>query len=184
MEMACKAILAALDDAGLTIDDVDGFSIYSGSIDPALVAQVLGIPEIRCAATTHRRVAVARRAASAWPPAAIVTGMADVVVSLMTLQQAKWRFGGTPATAPTARRGAARCTAGRCRRRPTSWCRPAFSAPGHSFSLLAQRHMHLYGTKREHFAEVAISHARQRDPARDGDHDASRSRSTTTSTRG
>ena len=30
-------------------------------------------------------------------------------------------------------------------------------SPGHSFSVLTQRHMHLYGTKREHFAEVAIS---------------------------
>jgi acetyl-CoA acetyltransferase len=30
-------------------------------------------------------------------------------------------------------------------------------APGQAFSLLAQRHMHLDGTKREHFAEIAIS---------------------------
>jgi acetyl-CoA acetyltransferase len=30
-------------------------------------------------------------------------------------------------------------------------------SPGHSFSLLTQRHMHLYGTKREHLAEIAIS---------------------------
>jgi len=30
-------------------------------------------------------------------------------------------------------------------------------APGHSFAVLTQRHMHLYGTKREHFAEIAIS---------------------------
>ena len=35
-------------------------------------------------------------------------------------------------------------------------------SPGHSFALLAQRHMHLYGTKREHFAEVCMS---QRDNA-------------------
>ena len=28
-------------------------------------------------------------------------------------------------------------------------------SPGHSFSVLAQRHMHLYGTQREHFAEIA-----------------------------
>ena len=28
--MACTAILAALEDAGLTINDLDGFSIYSG----------------------------------------------------------------------------------------------------------------------------------------------------------
>jgi acetyl-CoA acetyltransferase len=30
-------------------------------------------------------------------------------------------------------------------------------SPGHSFSLLTKRHMELYGTKREHLAEVAIS---------------------------
>ena len=30
-------------------------------------------------------------------------------------------------------------------------------APGQIFAVLAQRHMHLYGTTREHFAEVAIS---------------------------
>ena len=30
-------------------------------------------------------------------------------------------------------------------------------SPGHSFAQIASRHMHLYGTKREHFAEVCIS---------------------------
>jgi acetyl-CoA acetyltransferase len=30
-------------------------------------------------------------------------------------------------------------------------------APGHFFSLIAQRHMHEFGTTRDHFAEVAIS---------------------------
>jgi acetyl-CoA acetyltransferase len=30
-------------------------------------------------------------------------------------------------------------------------------APGHSFAMLTRRHMELYGTKREHLAEVAIS---------------------------
>jgi acetyl-CoA acetyltransferase len=46
-------------------------------------------------------------------------------------------------------------------------------SPGHSFSVLTQRHMHLYGTRRAHFAEIAISQrnnamtrpsALQRDP--------------------
>src|SRR5271155_4359848 len=36
LELACKAILAALADAGLTIKDLDGFTIYSSSCDPAL----------------------------------------------------------------------------------------------------------------------------------------------------
>src|SRR5262249_55543803 len=30
-------------------------------------------------------------------------------------------------------------------------------SPGHSFSVLTQRHMHLYGTQREHFAEIVLS---------------------------
>lgn len=33
LELACKAILAALDDAGLTVRDLDGFTIYSSSCD-------------------------------------------------------------------------------------------------------------------------------------------------------
>ena len=28
LSMACSAILGALDDAGLTVDDLDGFAIY------------------------------------------------------------------------------------------------------------------------------------------------------------
>src|ERR1700735_4928921 len=51
LELACKAILAALDDAGLTVQDLDGFTIYSSSCDPAQVAAVLGVPEVRFAAT-------------------------------------------------------------------------------------------------------------------------------------
>ena len=51
LSMACTAILAALDDAGLTVKDLDGFAIYSSSCDPAQVASMLGVPEVRFAAT-------------------------------------------------------------------------------------------------------------------------------------
>ena len=50
-EMACKAILLALDDAGLTIQDLDGFAIYSCACDPAVLGSILGVPEIRFAAS-------------------------------------------------------------------------------------------------------------------------------------
>ncbi|MBO0729675.1 MAG: hypothetical protein J2P57_10485, partial [Acidimicrobiaceae bacterium] len=50
LSMACTAILAALEDAGLGVNDLDGFSIYSYAIDPAQVASVLGVPEVRFAA--------------------------------------------------------------------------------------------------------------------------------------
>src|SRR3981081_204164 len=51
LELAGQAILGALDDAGLTISDLDGFAIYSSSCDPAQVGSVLGVPEVRFAAT-------------------------------------------------------------------------------------------------------------------------------------
>ena len=49
LEMACKAILLALDDAGLSIRDLDGFAIYSFACDPAEVGATLGVPEVRFA---------------------------------------------------------------------------------------------------------------------------------------
>src|SRR5277367_4182285 len=92
--MACTAILAALDDAGLTIKDLDGFAIYSNSCDPAEVGATLGVPEIRFAAslTSGGGGAAGSLGLAA---AAITSGQADVVVSLMTLQQATKRLGGS-----------------------------------------------------------------------------------------
>lgn len=53
MELAGKAMLAALDDAGLTVDDVDGLALYSMGLggDTSLFAQVMGIPEVRFTVT-------------------------------------------------------------------------------------------------------------------------------------
>jgi len=158
--MACTATLAALDDAGLTVDDLDGFSIYSNSCDPAAVAAELGVPEVRWA-TTLTSGGGGCAGALGVAAAAIDAGMATAVVTLMTLQQLTKRLGGSavggmlqyalmsegsspyggsgipPSAAFTANNG--------------------LLSPGHSFALLTQRHMHLYGTKREHLAEVCIS---------------------------
>jgi hypothetical protein len=51
IELACKAILAACEDAGLSVADIDGFAYYSMGFDTALIAQTLGIPEIKFTAT-------------------------------------------------------------------------------------------------------------------------------------
>ncbi len=47
LSMACKAILLALDDAGLSVQDLDGFALYAQACEPAEVAATLGIPEVR-----------------------------------------------------------------------------------------------------------------------------------------
>jgi acetyl-CoA acetyltransferase len=156
LEMACKAILLALADAGLTVNDLDGFAIYSSSCDPAQVGSALGVPEIRFAAGTTSGGG-GSAGAIGLAAAAIVSGMADVVVSLMTLQQASRRLGGTNDGA--SRNGASSSPYGSGGVPPSAAFMASSGAlsPGHSFSMLARRHMEQYGTQREHFAEVAIS---------------------------
>src|SRR5258707_4572485 len=91
--MMCTAILAALDDAGLTVKDLDGFALYSFSCDPAEVAAILGVPEVRFAASlTSGGGGCAGQLGFA--AAAIHGGMANVCVSVMSLQQLHKRLGG------------------------------------------------------------------------------------------
>ncbi len=90
LSMACTAIMAALEDAGLTVDDLDGFSIYSSSVDPAEVASVLGLPDVRFAATLTSGGG-GSAGSLGLGAAAVRAGMANVCVSVMTLQQADRR---------------------------------------------------------------------------------------------
>jgi len=152
-DLAIKAILAAVDDAGLSVDDVDGFALYGGAfIDVSLVAQVLGIPEVRfTAGLTGGGGGAAGSIGLA--AAAVASGMAEVVVSVLTLQQANMRFGAS--FAPKASGGGAYSAPST----PESVfaMNAGLMAPGQMFAMLVQRHMHLYGTTRDHLAEVAIS---------------------------
>jgi acetyl-CoA acetyltransferase len=87
LELAGKAVLAAVADAGLTPDDIDGFALYSGGgFDPALLAQSLGIPNVRFTATLTGGGGGAAGAIGL-AAAGIVSGHADVVVSVMAMQQ-------------------------------------------------------------------------------------------------
>ena len=151
LELAMKAILAACEDAGLSARDIDGFAYYSGGFSSALIARGLGIPEVRFTATLTGGGGGAAGSLGL-AAAAITSGHASVVVSLMSLQQP-----------PTGRFGAAFATKG-----TGGYSRPAdpetdfvaphgLFAPGQMFSMLAKRHMHLYGTRREAFGEIAIS---------------------------
>ena len=48
LKLACEAIQAALDDAGLRATDVDGISKYTmDNNDPVEIARCLGIPHLR-----------------------------------------------------------------------------------------------------------------------------------------
>ncbi len=153
MQLAGKAVIAALDDAGLTVDDLDGFALYSMGFDTSLFAQWLGVPDVKFTAMLTGGGGGAAGSVGL-ASAAIVSGMAECVVSVMTLQQAASRFG-----ASYAPRGSASSATYSAPPSPEgNFLQPSgLMAPGQMFAVLAQRHMHRYGTTREHFCEVALS---------------------------
>jgi acetyl-CoA acetyltransferase len=150
-QMAGQAILAACADAGISVKQIDGFAYYSTAgagyldkFDTGSLMETLGIPEVGFTATlTSGGGGMAGAAGLA--TAGIMNGDATYVVSVMALQQL-----------PTGRLGT---VFGAAKPSPeNSFLQPAgMVGPGHLMSVLARRHMHLYGTRREAFAEVVIS---------------------------
>jgi hypothetical protein len=99
-ELAGSAILAACEDAGLSARDIDGFAYSSGAksgdaenLDTAFM-ETLGIPEVTFSAALTSGGGSA--GAIGLARAAIVAGDANVVVTVMALQQAARR--GRPAS--------------------------------------------------------------------------------------
>jgi acetyl-CoA acetyltransferase len=146
LDMGCTAILAALDDAGLTVGDVDGITYYASfAPDASVIAEVLGIPALRLSAgMTGGGGGSAGSVGLA--AMAIATGVADVVV---TVHVSKFE-----PMAPASYFADAAATRG-------GWFdfvnNAGLIAPGQMFAIMARRHMHEFGTTRRHFAEVAVS---------------------------
>jgi acetyl-CoA acetyltransferase len=138
-----KAILAALEDAGLKPEDVDGFAYFAGGFDTGLLLETLGIPEIGFSAAVTG-TGGGSAGAVGLASAAIMSGQARTVVVVGGNQQGAQRFGAVTSSYDADPYNAFFSAAG-------------LVGPGHMFALLARRHMHQYGTTREHFADVAIA---------------------------
>jgi acetyl-CoA acetyltransferase len=149
LQLQRQAALAALDDAGLTFADIDGLlttpiRVATWAMPCGVVAQGLGIAP-RYLATLDvagaSGVAMAHHAAMA-----IAGGQCDTVLCVAGQNQLTH-----------ASRGAAvqqMADAG--------WAHPQFEAPYGPliptlYALVAQRHMHEYGTTPEQLAEVAVA---------------------------
>lgn len=142
-ELIGKAILGAVDDAGLKITDVDGLAFYATGFEPGLITEMLGIPELNFASTVSAQgggsAGVLDLAAMA-----IETRRAKYVVCVGACQQSTQRYGVALAHLALTPDGV--------------WSRAAgLAGPGQALALVARRHMHVYGTRREAFAEVVIS---------------------------
>lgn len=172
LQLACEAILKAVEDAGLSIKDVDGITKLSGdSTSEALIATTMGIPNLRFfgeigygGGGSHGTVVHAAMA--------VASGMADVVVCFRALNGQSRRG---------VRRGGGD---GRMNYGERSFGDPyGLLAPAQFYAILARRHMYEYGTTSEQFGAVAVAQrrhasmnprAQMREPITLADHQHSR----------
>ena len=148
-QLACEAILAACEDAGIAVSEIDGFASYSDEVGPATIAPTLGIPEVKYAGMVWGGGGGGSCAAIGNASAAIVAGYAQVVVVYHAVRRTEaTRFGG----------------AGAASRLIHPWTTPyGLMTPVQQFALVVRRHMHEFGTLPEHLGHMAItqrSHAR------------------------
>jgi acetyl-CoA acetyltransferase len=145
LDLIGQATHRALDDAGLEKSDVDGIFCHSAffQLPPIAAAEYLGIRPRYCDSTAiggSSFVAYLRHAT-----AAINAGMCDV--ALITYGSTQRSSTGGLLTS-----GTAMIKSYEAPFRPRS--------PITAYALVAARHMHQFGTTREHLAEVAVA-ARQ-----------------------
>lgn len=142
-ELVGKAIIAAADDAGIAVPDIDGFAYFAGGFDTGYLMETLGIRDCGFTATLTGSGGGSAGAVGL-ASAAILSGHADTVVVVGAVQQGALRYGAMPTSYAASPESSFYQSTG-------------LVGPGHMFALLARRHMHLYGTTRDHLADVAIT---------------------------
>ncbi|GLF97339.1 lipid-transfer protein [Streptomyces yaizuensis] len=142
--LACRAIVAALDDAGVDASEVDAFASYTmEETDEVEVAKAVGAGDV----TFFSKVGYGGGGSCATVghlAAAIATGQASVGVAWRSRKRGSgprpWT--NTAAQLPT----------------PAQWTRPfGLLRPADEIGMLARRYMHTYGATREHFFQVALA---------------------------
>ncbi|MEX0666441.1 MAG: hypothetical protein WD598_16935 [Acidimicrobiia bacterium] len=154
LDLACEAIRAACLDAGLPVAAIDGFvSYHVEQVAELDLMTALGIPELRLMARTPSG---GGGAASLLGLAALAVaqGAAECVVAFRARNRSKSAsYGSDPNQGgrPWAK-GGDRVSDAR------QWHYPfGIAAPAHEFALIASRHMHVYGTRPEHFGMQAVA---------------------------
>ncbi|RJL26599.1 thiolase C-terminal domain-containing protein [Bailinhaonella thermotolerans] len=146
LTLAARAVLAALEDAGLGPDDVDGLATHrvGDSAAPWLVASALGIREpswyldqFGGGSVSHSVVGQAALA--------VASGIARTVVCYRAINaRSEFRMGGTGRAVPVSPEVQYQAPYG-------------FFAPPQQYAMYARAHMLKYGTKEEHFGRLAVT---------------------------
>ncbi|MCG0067157.1 lipid-transfer protein [Streptomyces tricolor] len=142
--LACRAVLAALDDAGIAPGEVDALASYTmEETDEVELAKAVGFGDL----TFFSRVGYGGGgscATVAHLAAAIATGQATVGVAWRSRKRGS---GPRPWTDTSARLPT-----------PAQWTRPfGLLRPVDEIAMLARRYMHEYGVTRDHLFNVALA---------------------------
>ncbi|MDQ1384680.1 MAG: hypothetical protein QOG65_2059 [Actinomycetota bacterium] len=149
-QLAGEAIVAALSDAGLTTDDVDGFVSYT--IDPVEeteLVRALGTPEVRWSSRVPYggggSQGVLLHAA-----AAVAGGAARVVVAYRAIKARSGSRFGRAQVSP-------RPTSAHSGSTASQWCSPfGVLTPASWMALNATRYMHTYGVTSADFGRAVV----------------------------
>ncbi len=160
--LACQAITRAVEDAGLTMDDVDGMASFAEDRNEAVfLAAELGIPALRFANMVWMPGGGGGCAAVQNASMAVETGQAEVVVVYRSLCQGQYfRFGkgGMDAVAPAEPAPPTVQQANSLMLASMGFSMPyglLMAAAG--YALPTRRHMHLYGTTYEQLGTLAVT---------------------------
>jgi acetyl-CoA acetyltransferase len=144
--LALRAIRAALDDAGLTIADVDGVACHrvGDSVQAALVAQALGIPDLRFHLDLFGGGSTSASVVGS-AAMAVATGVAECVVCWRAINaRSEFRMGGTGRAAPDTVEFQYQTPYG-------------YMTPPQQFAMVARAYMHAFGVRAEDLGQVAIT---------------------------
>lgn len=152
LRLALEACLAAISDAGLAPEHVDGLIRYGASqtgASEAWMATNLGLPNLAYWGSIDYGGS-ASAALIGHAAAAVVSGMANYVLCYRSVNGRSGMRPGTSDTYERLLRGAD----------PSydNFLVPyGFTAPSQTYGLLARRHMHEYGTTVEQLGHVAVT---------------------------
>ena len=154
-QLALEAILKAVEDAGIEVEQIDGFASYANDRnDPTRLASALGLPHISFANMFWGGGGGGGSGAVGNAAAALVAGYAKYVVVYRALAQGQFgRFG----------QGGRAGTVGY----PASYTAPyGLMSPAQSFAMKVHRFMHEHNVSQDPLAAISLAsyHHAQRNP--------------------
>lgn len=148
-QLACTAIKNAAEDAGIAVEDIDGFVSYAGDRNtPTRLATALGVKETRYGAMSWDGGGNGVASTLATADAALTAGYANYIVCYRGLAQGQF-----------SRMGQARVSSGRSRTAGVDAFRGPYGiiVPAHWYAMITKRYMYEHGIGQDALMEISLA---------------------------